>query len=185
MRFFIFRLRALFGYSSELIPYAELMRAVGDVMCLTRRGIAFTNNPFVYAPIRGALALMTPAGAIAVNLNLPRPRRGMRPLVGCTSHRDQVSLRWIKSRRGASQQPPSSRGRGSGTMRKYLVTFYRIILDGAGHDRRVVQRRAVIRSRSEVTACWEAKAMFCRAAGIADWRLRADACEVAEVADAA
>ncbi|MFC0369829.1 hypothetical protein [Methylobacterium isbiliense] len=82
------------------------------------------------------------------------------------------------------QTASDSLGR-SGIMRNYLVTFSRIVLDGAGRDRHVVQRRAVIRSRSEVTAAWEAKALFCKAAGIADWRMRADTCEVAELADMA
>ncbi len=70
-------------------------------------------------------------------------------------------------------------------MRNYLVTFSKAVLDGAGHDRRVVQRQVVIRSRSELSAAWEAKALFCSAAGIVDWRMRADIYEVADTADVA
>lgn len=66
-------------------------------------------------------------------------------------------------------------------MREYLITFHKIVLDGAGHDRRILQRRARVRARSDVGAAWEAKALFCRALGIADWRLRADTCEVVEL----
>lgn len=67
-------------------------------------------------------------------------------------------------------------------MRDYLVTFYKIVLDGAGHDRCVLQRRARVRARSDVSAAWEAKAIFCRALGIPDWRLLADTCEVVALA---
>lgn len=70
-------------------------------------------------------------------------------------------------------------------MRNYLVTFSKAVLDGAGHDRRVVQQQAVIQSLSELSAAWEAKALFCSVAGIVDWRMRADTCEVAEIADVA
>jgi hypothetical protein len=69
-----------------------------------------------------------------------------------------------------------------GFMRDYLITFHKIVLDGAGHDRCIVQRRTWLRARSDVSAVWEAKALFCRALGISDWRLRADTCEVMELA---
>lgn len=66
-------------------------------------------------------------------------------------------------------------------MRKYLVTFHKVVLDGTGHDRRVLQRQAVVRSCSDVAARYEAKAMFCQSLRIADWRLQADTCEVVEL----
>ncbi|BAQ49254.1 MULTISPECIES: hypothetical protein [Methylobacterium] len=67
-------------------------------------------------------------------------------------------------------------------MRKFLVTFAKTVSDDTGHDHVVLQRRAVIAARSDVSAAYEAKAMFCRAAGVSDWRLRADTCEVVELA---
>lgn len=70
-------------------------------------------------------------------------------------------------------------------MRTFLVTFHKVVPDGRGHDRRVLQGQAVLRARSEVAAQYEAKAIFCRGAGIVDWRLRADTCEIAEVTELA
>lgn len=70
-------------------------------------------------------------------------------------------------------------------MQAYLVTFYRVVLDGMGHDRRVLQSQSIVRSGNDIAAAWEAKAMFCRALGITDWRFRADTCEVAELMQSA
>lgn len=70
-------------------------------------------------------------------------------------------------------------------MREYLITFHRIVLHDADPNRRVLQRRARVRARSDVGAAWEAKAIFCRAFGISDWRLLADTCEVVELARSA
>ncbi|UMY19847.1 hypothetical protein MMB17_11435 [Methylobacterium organophilum] len=67
-------------------------------------------------------------------------------------------------------------------MRSYLVTFHKVVPDGSGHDRAVVQGRMVVRARSDVSALYEAKARFCQAMRIADWRLRADTCRAVEVA---
>ncbi|TGD98360.1 hypothetical protein [Methylobacterium nonmethylotrophicum] len=67
-------------------------------------------------------------------------------------------------------------------MRKFLVTFAKTVSDETGHDHVVLLRRAVIAARSDVSAAYEAKAMFCEAAGVPDWRLRADTCEVVELA---
>ncbi len=67
-------------------------------------------------------------------------------------------------------------------MRKFLVTFHKTLPDDTGHEHRVLQRQAVVSARSEVSASYEAKAMLCKAAGVADWRLRADTCEVVELA---
>ena len=67
-------------------------------------------------------------------------------------------------------------------MRTFLVTFLRTVPDDTGHDHRILQRRAIVAARSEVSAAYEAKAMFREAAGVPDWRLRADTCEVVELA---
>ncbi|MFC6790940.1 hypothetical protein ACFQE0_15750 [Methylobacterium komagatae] len=67
-------------------------------------------------------------------------------------------------------------------MRKFLVTFHKTLPDDTGHEHRVLQRQAVVSASSEVSASYEAKAMLCKAAGVADWRLRADTCEVVELA---
>ena len=67
-------------------------------------------------------------------------------------------------------------------MRRYLVTFHKVVSDDTGHDRRSLQRQVVVTAFSDATAVEVAKAMFCEATGIVDWRLRADACEVTELA---
>ncbi|MGC5779459.1 hypothetical protein [Methylobacterium sp. NFXW15] len=67
-------------------------------------------------------------------------------------------------------------------MRKFLVTFHKTLPDDTGHEHRVLQRQAVVSARSEMSASYEAKAMLCKAEGVADWRLRADTCEVVELA---
>lgn len=69
-------------------------------------------------------------------------------------------------------------------MHRYVVTFHKMITDGAGHDQRVAQHRAVVRASSETAALIEAKALFCQAESIADWRLRADTCEAVPLAGA-
>lgn len=66
-------------------------------------------------------------------------------------------------------------------MRDYLVTFHKVLSDSTGHDRYVLQRRTIVAAPSDVAAAYAAKAMFTRAAGIADWRMRADTCEVVEL----
>ncbi|MEL6061449.1 MULTISPECIES: hypothetical protein [unclassified Methylobacterium] len=65
-------------------------------------------------------------------------------------------------------------------MRKYLVTFNKTVPDDTGHDHRVVQRQMVVTARSEISAAYAAKATFQKVAGVIDWRLRADTCEVVE-----
>ncbi|KQT60010.1 neuroendocrine-specific golgi family protein P55 (NESP55) [Methylobacterium sp. Leaf456] len=70
-------------------------------------------------------------------------------------------------------------------MRQYLVNFYKVVTDDHGHDRSILQHQALVRARSEVSALFEAKAMFREAMGVADWRLRADACEAVTLADVA
>jgi hypothetical protein len=67
-------------------------------------------------------------------------------------------------------------------MRKYLVTFHKTVPDDTGHDHRVLQRRVVVTAHSDVAATYVAKAMFRETDGVPDWRLRADTCEVVELA---
>jgi len=66
-------------------------------------------------------------------------------------------------------------------MRRYLVTFHKVVSDDAGHDRRTLQRQVILAALSDAAAVEAAKAMFCEAAGIIDWQLRADAYEVIEL----
>lgn len=66
-------------------------------------------------------------------------------------------------------------------MREYLVTFHQVVSDETGHDHRVVQREIIVTASSDVPAAFAAKAIFREAAGPADWRLRADTCEVVEL----
>ncbi|WP_244603184.1 MULTISPECIES: hypothetical protein [unclassified Methylobacterium] len=66
-------------------------------------------------------------------------------------------------------------------MRQYLVTFHKVVPDDSGHDHRALQRQTVVSARTEGAAACAAQALFCQAAGIVDWRMRADTCEVAEL----
>lgn len=68
-------------------------------------------------------------------------------------------------------------------MRTFLITFLKVVPDGHGHDKRVLQRKAVVSACYRKTATDAAKASFCEAAGIADWRLRADTCKVVDLTD--
>ncbi len=70
-------------------------------------------------------------------------------------------------------------------MCEYLVTFHKVVLDDTGHDRRVLQQQAVVSAPCEAAALAVAKTHFCEAAGIIDWRLRADSCDVAVLTDRA
>ncbi|MHB2205718.1 hypothetical protein [Methylobacterium sp. CM6257] len=70
-------------------------------------------------------------------------------------------------------------------MRTFLVTFHKVVPDGRGHDRRILQRQTLVSACSGEAATEAAKALFCEAAGIVDWRLRADTCEVVGLADLA
>ncbi len=63
-------------------------------------------------------------------------------------------------------------------MHAYRVTFHKVVSDDSGHDHRVLQRETVVTASSDVSAAYAAKAMFREAAGVVDWRLRADTCEV-------
>ncbi|WP_336492526.1 hypothetical protein [Methylobacterium nigriterrae] len=68
-------------------------------------------------------------------------------------------------------------------MRQFLVTFHKVVSDDTGHDHSVMQQRAVVRARSDVSALYEAKALFCRRMGVVDWRLRADTCDITDIVD--
>lgn len=70
-------------------------------------------------------------------------------------------------------------------MRTFLVTFHKVVSDGRGHDRRVLQHETVVHANHGEVAAEAAKPLFCRASGIVDWRLRADTCEVIELAELA
>lgn len=70
-------------------------------------------------------------------------------------------------------------------MRTFLVTFHKVVSDGRGHDRQVLQQQAVVPASYEEAAAEAAKALFCQAASIVDWRQRADTYEVVELAELA
>ena len=70
-------------------------------------------------------------------------------------------------------------------MRTFLVTFHKLVSDGRGYERRVLQQQAVVPASYGEAAADAAKALFCQAASIVDWRLRADTCKVVELAEAA
>ena len=71
---------------------------------------------------------------------------------------------------------------GVHAMRTFLVTFHKIVSDGRGCDHRVLQQQTVVSASYGEAAADAAKTMFCQAASIVDWRLRADTCEVIELA---
>jgi hypothetical protein len=70
-------------------------------------------------------------------------------------------------------------------VRTFLVTFHKVVPDGRGRDRCVLQQQTVVSACSGEAAVDAAKALFCEAAGIIDWRLRADTCEVVGLSDLA
>ncbi|MGH1572700.1 hypothetical protein ACRAWG_21035 [Methylobacterium sp. P31] len=70
-------------------------------------------------------------------------------------------------------------------MRTFLVTFHKVVPDGRGHDHYVLQRQVVVAALSGEAAAEAAKALFCQAASISDWRLRADTCEAVGLVDLA
>ncbi|MGT2478068.1 hypothetical protein ACU4GR_02370 [Methylobacterium oryzae CBMB20] len=70
-------------------------------------------------------------------------------------------------------------------MRRFLVTFHKVVSDDCGHEHCALQQQTVIPARSEHAAAAAAQALFCEAAGIIDWRLRADTCEVVELTELA
>jgi len=70
-------------------------------------------------------------------------------------------------------------------MRTFLVTFHKLVSDGRGRDHRVLQRQVVVPASYEEAAAEAAKLLFCRAACIVDWRLRADTYEVVELTNLA
>jgi len=69
-------------------------------------------------------------------------------------------------------------------MRQYRVTFDKIVPDDSGHDHTVQQHTVVVSACSDLSAAHAAKTLFCEAAGIVDWRQRADTWMVAELAAA-
>lgn len=71
---------------------------------------------------------------------------------------------------------------GVHAMRTFVVAFYKIVPDGRGRDHRALQRQAVVAASHGDAAAEAAKVLFCQAASIVDWRLRADTCEVVELA---
>ncbi|MGU3388905.1 hypothetical protein ACLBYG_30730 [Methylobacterium sp. D53M] len=66
-------------------------------------------------------------------------------------------------------------------MHKYLVTFHKVVPDDIGHEHTAIQRQTVVSAHSEAAAACAAQALSCQTAGIVDWRMRADTCEVAEL----
>ena len=66
-------------------------------------------------------------------------------------------------------------------MRTFLVTFHKVVPDGRGCDRRVLQQQTLVPASYGEAAAEAAKVLFCQAASIIDWRLRADTCEVVEL----
>lgn len=67
-------------------------------------------------------------------------------------------------------------------MRTFLVTFHKVVSDCRGRDHRVLQQQTVVPASYGEAAAEAAKMLFCQAAGIVDWRMRADTYEVTELA---
>lgn len=66
-------------------------------------------------------------------------------------------------------------------MRRFIVTFHKVVSDDTGHDHRITQQQTIVSALSEKSAARAAQALFCQTAGVIDWRMRADTCEVAEL----
>jgi len=66
-------------------------------------------------------------------------------------------------------------------MRTFIVTFHKIVSDGRGRDCRVLQQQTIVPASYGEAAVDAAKALFCQAASIVDWRMRADTYEVVEL----
>ena len=64
-------------------------------------------------------------------------------------------------------------------MRPFVVTFQRIEARGTNEERCVAARDMLVYARSEIAACWEAKALLREECGAIDWRMVADTCSVA------
>ncbi|POR42410.1 hypothetical protein [Methylobacterium sp. V23] len=66
-------------------------------------------------------------------------------------------------------------------MRMFVVTFHKQVSDDTGHERRALQHQVVVPAPSSESAITAGQTLFCEANGLVDWRLRADACDAAEV----
>jgi hypothetical protein len=63
----------------------------------------------------------------------------------------------------------------------FLVTFHKLVSDDTGHERRALQHEVLVPATSSDAAIAAGQTVFCEANGVVDWRLRADACDAAEV----
>lgn len=67
-------------------------------------------------------------------------------------------------------------------MRRYLVIFSKRVPRHAPGVRYPLERQVVVTAPSGAAAAQMAKAILCETAGVVDWRLQADDCDVAELA---
>ncbi|MGY2046837.1 hypothetical protein [Methylobacterium sp. JK268] len=70
-------------------------------------------------------------------------------------------------------------------MHAFSVAFLKTVSDDTGHERSVLQWRCVVQAPSAAQAVADAKARLCDCLGVADWRVRADRCEIRAVAERA
>lgn len=153
-----------------LLSVANLTRAdARPFFAAATAGIVTRTHPFPLARANEAIAGHRAGSLNGTAVLVPLPR----------------ALRWIKAASLPRAQAVAIVSSGGHAMRQYLVNFYKVVTDDHGHDRSILQHQALVRARSEVSALFEAKAMFREAMGVADWRLRADACEAVTLADVA
>ncbi len=62
-------------------------------------------------------------------------------------------------------------------MMQFEVRFLKDICDSTGHPHTVVQRAIFVNARNHEEALVVAKAMFCETERIANWTIRASACD--------
>ena len=65
-------------------------------------------------------------------------------------------------------------------VRKYIVSFYKVVMDDYGRDHEICQQQLEIVAADRRSALAEDVYKFCEREEIADWSLRADRFEIDE-----
>jgi hypothetical protein len=66
-------------------------------------------------------------------------------------------------------------------MSKYVVTFFKGVMDSEGHRTNAPQMALEVRAKGPEEAIAHCQERFARLRGIPDWRLHADSYELAEI----
>lgn len=65
-------------------------------------------------------------------------------------------------------------------MRRYIVTFFKTVTDGYGHDREIRQRAIEVSAVDKHAARSKGLAEFCRLERLTDWSHHADRYEITD-----